>query len=198
MAKPWSFCSIETIQEALMVSVSHQWFAVYTRSCQEKRVGRHLSIRDMEYFLPVKRSQRRWNNGCAPTIEQPLFPGYLFVKIQRIERVRVLELPGVHSIVGTGKEPIPLPSAEIEALRRAIPVMNMEPCAYLSVGEQARIKHGPLEGMTGIIVRKKNGLRFVLTLDLIMKSVSVEVDALNLETAEPSSSRHNLAVSAVA
>jgi transcription antitermination factor NusG len=198
MAKPCSFCSIETIQEELMVSVSHQWFAVYTRSCQEKKVAQHLSIRDMEYFLPVKKSVRRWNNGCAPTIEQPLFPGYLFVKIQRNERVRVLELPGVHSIVGNGKEPISLPSAEIEALRRAIPVMNVEPCAYLSVGEQARIKHGPLQGMTGIIVRKKNGLRFVLSLDLIMKSVSVEVDAQDLEATEHFSSRHNLAASAVA
>jgi transcription antitermination factor NusG len=180
------------------VSFSHQWFAVYTRSCQEKRVGQHLSIRDMEYFLPLNRSVRRWNNGCTPTIEQPLFPGYLFVKIQRTERVRVLELPGVHSIVGTGKEPIPLPSAEIEALRRAIPVMDMEPCAYLNLGKRARIKDGPLQGMTGIVVRKGNGMRFVLSVDLIMKSVSVEVDARNLETTEPSSSRHNLAVAAVA
>jgi len=181
-----------------MVPVPHQWFAVYTRSCQEKRVGQHLSIRDVEYFLPVKRSLRRWNNGCAPTIEQPLFPGYLFVKIQRTERVRVLELPGVHSIVGTGKEPIPLPSEEIEALRRAIPVMNVEACAYLNVGEQATIKQGPLQGMTGIIVRKKNGLRFVLSLDLIMKSVSVEVDAQDLEVTEYSLSRHSLAAAAVA
>lgn len=114
-------------------------------------------------------------------VESPLFPGYLFVKILRAERLRVLGLPGVHSIVGNGREPVALPTAEIETLRDGIDLLKVQPCAYLNVGEYAKVKRGPLEGMTGVVVRKKNGLRLVLSLDLIMKSVSVEVDELDLE-----------------
>lgn len=126
-------------------------------------------------------------------LEQPLFPGYLFVKIPRTDRLRVLELPGVHSIVGTGKDPIPLPGVEIETLRQNIDVLNIEPCPHLNIGEKARVKRGPLLGMTGIVVRKKNGLRLILSLDLIMKSASVEVDALDLEAVGPSVPRWSLA-----
>lgn len=161
--------------------MSDEWFAVYTLSCREKQVSRHFDIHEIEHFLPVTRSRRRWKNGCTVVVEQPLFPGYLFVRIPRANRIRVLEVPGVHSIVGTGKDPVALPNFEIEALRRGVDILKMEPTPYLNVGERATILRGPLEGMTGIVVRKKNGLRFVLSLELIMKSVAVEVEAADLK-----------------
>jgi len=163
------------------VSKTEGWFAVYTLSCREKQVSRHMDIHAIEHFLPVTKSRRRWKNGCTVVIDEPLFPGYLFVRIDRTERTQVLAVPGVHSIVGTGKDPIPLPQFEIETLRRSIDFLKIEPHPYLSVGERATILRGPLAGMTGIVTRKKNGLRFVLSLDLIMKSVAVEVDAADLE-----------------
>jgi transcription antitermination factor NusG len=140
-----------------------------------------MEIHSIEHFLPVTKSRRRWKNGCTVVVEEPLFPGYLFVQIDRAARTQVLSVPGVHSIVGTGKDPIPLPHFEIETLRRSIEHLKIEPHPYLNVGERATILRGPLVGMTGIVVRKKNGLRFVLSLDLIMKSVAVEVDAADLE-----------------
>ena len=158
-----------------------QWFAAHTSSCQEKRVGLHLSSREIEYFLPLARKPRRWKNGLKGVVEQPLFPGYVFVKIRRGEKTRVLDLPGVLSIVGTSREPIPLPDGEIEILREGIELLNAAPYPFLNVGERARIVRGPLEGMTGIAVRKKSGLRFVLSLDAIMKSISLEIDAGDLE-----------------
>ena len=162
--------------------MSLNWFAVHTGSCQEKRVAQHLCTREMEYFLPLSRSTKKWRNGCTIVSERPLFTGYLFVKMDRTERVRVLELPGVHSIVGNGREPIALPSEEIESLRQGVELLHLEPCPFLKVGERARIVRGPLEGLTGIVSRKKGGLRLILSLDLIMKSVSVEVDAADLES----------------
>jgi len=162
-------------------AVSDEWFAVYTLSCREKQVSRHFDVHAIEHFLPVTRTSRRWKNGCTVLVEQPLFPGYLFVRIPRANRIRVLEVPGVHSIVGTGKDPIALPNFEIEALRRGVDVLKMEPFPYLNVGERAIILRGPLQGMSGIVVRKKNGVRFVLSLDLIMKSVAVEVEAADLK-----------------
>jgi len=174
------------------------WFAVYTLSCREKQVSRHMEIHAIEHFLPVTKSRRRWKNGCSVVIDEPLFPGYLFVRIDRTERNQVLAVPGVHSIVGTGKDPVPLPQFEIEALRRTIDFLKIEPHPYLSVGERATILRGPLAGMTGIVTRKKNGLRFVLSLDLIMKSVAVEVDAADLEAcAEVSWQAHDRTSSSV-
>lgn len=145
-------------------------------------MAQHLCIRELEYFLPLSRSTKKWRNGCTILSERPLFPGYLFVKIDRTDRVRVLELPGVHSIVGNGRDPIALPSGEIDSLRQGVDLLHMEACPFLKVGERARIVRGPLEGLTGIVSRKKGGLRLILSLDLIMKSVSVEVDAADLES----------------
>jgi transcription antitermination factor NusG len=164
-----------------------QWFAVYTNSCQEKRVADHCRVRNIEAFLPVYQSTRRWRNGCTVDLERPLFPGYVFMKVNPSHRVRVLELPGVVTIVGAGRQPTPLPDADIQTLRDGIHLLNAQPHQYLKVGETVKIRKGPLQGMTGVLVRKKNGLRVVLTVDLIMKSIAVEVDQhdLDLMTHEP-------------
>jgi transcription antitermination factor NusG len=168
------------------------WFAVYTFSCHEKRIAQHCSAREIEHFLPLRRSLTRWKNGCTMLIERPLFPGYIFVNIEKLHRVRVLELPGVQSLVGHGREPVPLPGSEIEILRRGLDQLNAHPCPYLNIGERATIKRGPLQGMTGIVVRRKNGLRLVLSIDLIMKSVSLEIDSLDLEAIPSTEFRPSL------
>jgi len=157
------------------------WFAAYTCSSQEKRVAQHLSARRIEYFLPFHRKISRWKNGLRILIEKPLFPGYIFVKIDSRDKVRVLELPGVHSIVGAGRQPISLPYEEIEALRRGMLLLNPEPHPLLRSGEKVLIRKGPLVGMTGIVVRQKNSTRVILTLELILRSISVEVDEQDLE-----------------
>jgi transcription antitermination factor NusG len=168
-------------------AICQEWFALYTWSCQEKKVGEHLAARNIEYFLPLYRKVSRWKNGLRVPIDRPLFPGYVFVKIDRKERVRVLELPGAHSIVGAGREPIALPTEEIDALQRGIDLFNAEPHPYLNVGDRAVVRTGPLAGMTGIVLRKKNAFRLVLNLELIMKSVSVEIAEQDLEGIETSS-----------
>src|SRR5271165_22728 len=157
------------------------WFAAYMHSCQEKRVAQHFQVRNIEHFLPVHRTVSRWKNGLRVTIEKPLFPGYVFFKAQRKDKVRILEVPGVHSIVGTGHEPTPLPYEEMEALRHGVRLLNAEPHPFLKVGTRALIRKGPLEGMEGIVIRQKNTFRVVLSIDLIMKSISVEVDESDLE-----------------
>jgi transcription antitermination factor NusG len=103
----------------------------------------------------------------------------------------VVELPGVHSIVGAGREPTPLPNEEIDALRRGIHLLNAEPHPYLNVGDRATVRTGPLAGLTGIVVRKKNAYRLILSVDLIMKSISVEIDGRELEYCEPLASNRD-------
>jgi transcription antitermination factor NusG len=159
-----------------------KWFAVYTTPRHEKRVDQHLSLREIEHYLPLYRTQRKWSDGSRVTLDLPLFPGYIFVRIERKQRVRVLEVPGVVAVVGgTGGEPAALPETDIEALRCGLPLRHVEPHPLLTVGQRARIRSGAFAGMEGIVVRKKNSFRVVLTLDTIMQSFAVEVDGKELE-----------------
>lgn len=159
------------------------WFAAYTHSHHEKRVVQHFGERQIESFLPLYSATRRWKNGCKMILDLPLFPNYVFVRIIRRDRVSVLEVPGVLSLVGFGHELTPLPDFEIAALRSGLKQGKVEPHPYLVLGERMRIKAGAMAGLEGVLVRKKNDLRVVVTLDTIMQSVAVEVDADDVEPA---------------
>jgi transcription antitermination factor NusG len=159
-----------------------KWFAVYTAPCHEKRVAQYLRLRGIEHFLPLYQVRRKWKDGSKVNLELPLFPGYIFVHIGKQERVSVLQVPKVVSIVqGLKREPAPLADSEIESLRAGLHVLRAEPHPFLAVGQRARIRSGPLAGREGLLVRKKNGARLVITLDLIMQSIAIEIDADNLE-----------------
>jgi transcription antitermination factor NusG len=159
-----------------------KWFAVYTSPRHEKRVAQHMAAREIEHYLPLYHPLRKWRDGSTVTLDLPLFPGYLFVRTRRSDRVQVLEVPGVLTFVGgTGGQPAALPDAEIEALRVGLPLRQVEPHTLLTVGKRARIRSGALAGMEGVVVRQKNGLRVVLTVELIMQSMAVEVDGSELE-----------------
>jgi len=167
-------------------SCAPKWFAAYTSPRHEKRVRQHLEIRQIEHFLPLYRAHRKWSDGSRVTLDLPLFPSYIFVRIQRAQRVGVLEVPGVLAFVdGTGGEPASLPEAEIDALRSGISVRNAQPHPLLKVGQRARIRSGAFAGMTGIVVRMKYSYRIVLTLDSIIQSFAVEVDGEELEILPP-------------
>jgi transcription antitermination factor NusG len=159
-----------------------KWYAVYTNSRHEKRVEQHLCQREIEHFLPLYRSQRKWNDGSRITLDLPLFPGYLFVHINRTQRVRVLEVPGVLTVVGgTRGDLAALPDAEIDALRLGLAQGKVEPHSLLKVGQRARVRDGAFAGMEGIIERMKYSFRVVLTMNSIMQSFAVEFEGDELE-----------------
>ncbi len=159
-----------------------RWFAVYTTCRHEKRIAQHLSQREIEHYLPLYRADRKWRDGSRVTLELPLFPSYIFVRIKRSERVSVLNVPGALAVVGgTGGEPAPLPDIAIEALRIGLKDHRIEPHPLLRVGQFARIRSGAFAGMEGVVVRKKSGFRVVLTLEQIMQSVAVELDEDDVE-----------------
>jgi transcription antitermination factor NusG len=164
---------------------SANWFAVYTTCRHEKRVAQHLSQREIAFYLPLYRSERKWRDGSKVTLELPLFPCYIFVHIQRSERVHVLNVPGALAVVGgTGGEPAPLPDAAIDALRSGLQQRRIEPHPLLTVGQRARIRAGAFAGMDGVVLRRKGGFRVVLTLEQISQSIAVEVDEGDLELLE--------------
>lgn len=160
---------------------ARHWYAVYTRPSHEAQVARHLAVRSVEAYLPQYQVVHRWKNRCTKTLNLPLFPSYVFAHVARSERVRVLEVPGVCFLVGTAGTPTPLPEADIEMLRAGLQARKAQPHPYLKAGERVRIRRGAMAGMEGIVIRSKNSLRVVISLDLIQQSVAVEVDWHELE-----------------
>ncbi|MGH9641119.1 MAG: transcription termination/antitermination protein NusG [Terriglobales bacterium] len=159
------------------------WFAVYTASRHEKRVAKHFAEREISSFLPLYLKVHHWKKRNRVNLELPLFPNYIFVQISPPQRSTVLGVPGVLALVGSRHAPSALPEAEIESLRAGMALNKLAPHSYLVEGERVRIRAGSMEGLEGILVRKKNELRVVLTLDLIQRSVAVEVDAEDVEPA---------------
>jgi transcription antitermination factor NusG len=153
-----------------------RWFAVFTTPRHEKRVEEHCHIRGIESFLPLYPSRRQWKDGSKKTLQLPLFPSYIFVRIGCGERIPVLEVPGVISIVGGSQPSLALSNVYIDALRAGVHQGRIEPHPYLTVGMMVRINSGPMAGAEGILLRTKNNCRVVLTLEMIMRSITVEVE----------------------
>jgi transcription antitermination factor NusG len=158
-----------------------RWFAVRTCANHEKRVSERFDARCLEHFLPTYTRISRWKDRRVK-LESPLFPSYLFVRIAAVDRLRVVEVAGVAGLVSFNGQPYPLANEEIENLRLGIEnALRFEPYPYLRTGCRVRIKHGPLRGFEGILKRKKNVYRVVLSLHLIAQSAAVEVDAGDVE-----------------
>jgi transcription antitermination factor NusG len=157
-----------------------RWYAVYTCANHEKCVAEQLSVRSVQHFLPLYESVRRWKDRRVH-LQSPLFPGYVFVRFALRDRLQVLQIPSVAKLVSFNGTPAALPEGEIEALKTGLECgVRAVPHPYLKVGRRVRITTGPLAGLEGIAIRKKNGVRFVISLDLIMRSVAVEVDVAGL------------------
>jgi len=173
-----------TFREALPLPTEYlepRWYAVQTYANHEKRVLEQFDRALLEGYLPKYSSVRRWKDRRV-RLELPLFPGYVFVHLTLRDRLRVLQTPSVVRLVGFGGRPCPLADQDIAALRRAFARdMFIEPHPYLTVGHRARVKSGPLQGLQGILLRRKNNFRFVVSLDVILRSVAAEIDVADLE-----------------
>jgi transcription antitermination factor NusG len=156
------------------------WYAAYICANHEKRVAAELQARAVEQFLPLYSSVRRWKDRRM-SLELPLFPGYVFVRLALRNRLRVLQIPSVVRLVGFNGLPAPLPDTEMETLRsRLSQRLRAEPHPFLTVGRRVRIKAGPFAGLEGILKRRKSGLRVIVSIQLIQQSVAVEVDEADL------------------
>ncbi len=164
-----------------------RWYAAYACANHEKRVAQQLGRRCVEFFLPLHEALRLWKDRRV-RLQLPLFPGYIFVRIALRDRMRVLEIPSVVHLVSFNGLPTALPEEEIEAIRSALNQrLRIQPHPHQAVGSRVRIKGGPLQGFEGILLRRKGNCRIVLTIDLIMRSVVVDVDLSDVEPIQPCS-----------
>jgi transcription antitermination factor NusG len=161
------------------------WFAILVRTSREKTANLLLENAGYECFLPISKYMRRWSDRMKE-VEVPLFPGYLFCRMNPHNRLPVLMTPGVIQIVGVGKTPIPVAEEEIAAIQRVGKSgLSTMPWPYLQVGHVARIEDGPLRGTTGIVIKIKSGLKLVLSVNLLQRSVAVEIDRSWIGAAYP-------------
>jgi transcription antitermination factor NusG len=160
------------------------WWALYTRHQHEKAVAGMLSAKGFEVFLPLYESIRRWKDR-SKMLSFPLFPCYVFVRGGLNRRLQVVTTPGVHMILYHGERVATIPEAEIDAIRRAVEgPFQVEPHPFLKCGDRVRVIRGSLEGVEGVLVRKKNLLRLVLSVDMLAQSVAVEIDASDVQPVE--------------
>lgn len=158
-----------------------RWYVVYTCPRHERRVAEQIEQRRISCFLPVYRSARRWKDR-RKELELALFPGYVFVRLALKDRLRVLQLASVVRFVSCNGYPVPLPDSEVELLMNGLcRGVRAAPHPYLTVGRRVRVRSGPLAGAHGVLLRRKDKFRVVLSLSLIMRSVAVEVDEMDIE-----------------
>ncbi|SRR6266496_268945 len=152
------------------------WYAVYTNANHEKQVTQQLELRSIEHLLPLYESVRRWKDRRV-RLQMPLFPGYVFVRLVLRDRLQLLQIPGIVRLVSFNGRPAALPDEDVQAIQNCLGHgCHVEPHPYMQAGRRVRVKNGPFRGLDGIILRRKNKTRFVLSFELIMRSVAVEID----------------------
>lgn len=157
------------------------WWALYTRHQHEKAVADALLAKGFEIFLPAYESVRLWKDR-KKIISLPLFPCYVFVRGGLNRRLHVVTTPGVLSILSRGEQVATIPESEITAIQRSIAgSLRVEPHPFLNCGDQVRVVRGPLEGVTGILIRKKSLCRLILSVDTLARSIAVEIDTADVE-----------------
>jgi transcription antitermination factor NusG len=160
------------------------WYALHIRSRHEKRVAERLGSLALETFLPLHRSRHMWKNGVHADVDLPLFPCYLFARASIHDRRRLLQHPGVLGFAASSAKPTVISDQEISVLRTATESLKAEPHPYLNNGDPVRIVAGPLAGMIGILSRRKQDYRVVLSIEAIMRSIVVEVSEFDIEPHE--------------
>ena len=153
------------------------WYGIRTKPKHENVAAASLKGKGFQEYAPVYRSRRRWSDR---TVESylPLFPGYVFCRFDASRRLPILTTPGVLSVVGFGNGPTPIPDDEIEAIQRIVTSgVAAEPCPFLKEGQRIRITQGSLEGLEGILLKKKADWRMVVSVSMLQRSVSVEIDS---------------------
>lgn len=165
---------------ALQVPTLAVWYALWTVPRHEKRVAEQLASKDLEVFLPLYAVERQWKKRPPVVIELPLFSGYVFARLDSSQRSLALSVSGVHSIVGNGRQHVPVLDQEIATLRNGLKEGRPEPHPLPNCPANVKILRGPLAGLEGVLVRRKNQDRVVVVVESVRRAFSVEVDVVDL------------------
>lgn len=162
----------------------YYWYALYVKAKHEFKVLERLTRSGIEVFLPYVERLSKWKDR-KKLIQHPLFPGYIFVHIRRTHQdiMTVMKTEGVVRFLGFEPwNPEVIPEEQIYSLRRLIESKEqIDPYPYIREGQRVTIKRGPLTGVTGILVKKEDRHIFIISIDILKRSVAVKIDASDVE-----------------
>ena len=168
-------------EETLEVCPNLEWYAAYVKHQHERKAADLLGRKGVEVFLPQQKAVHRWKDRNK-TIAVPLFPGYVFLRTALENKVQILSTPGVFFLVESRGRACPIATPEIEAIRRVINAgVPAQAHPFVTTGDWVTICSGPLAGITGILTNIKNRFRVILSVQLLQKALSVEVEINNVE-----------------
>jgi transcription antitermination factor NusG/transposase-like protein len=168
-----------------------RWYALYVQRRYEKIVATGLENKGYEVFLPTYQFRKRWS-GRTKLIELPLFPGYAFCRFDFQERLPIITVPGVNFIVGIGRTPTPVDLTELEAVRTVVASgLPCEPWPFITVGHAVRVEHGALAGLEGLVLNVKNSCRLIISVNLLGRSVAVELNRDDVKSIAPPKTYHH-------
>jgi transcription antitermination factor NusG len=167
---------VDDVQRGSLSSSCFPWYAIRTKSNYEKLAATVLQSKGYEQYLPMYRSRRRWSDRTVEA-DQPLFPGYLFCRFDVTQRLPIVTTPGFVSIVSLGMQPAPIAESEIESVRMVLRRgLSTQPCPFLAEGHRIRVNSGPLRGVEGVLLRAGSQWTVVVSITMLRRSISVEVD----------------------
>jgi transcriptional antiterminator NusG len=153
-----------------------RWYALSVKHQHERRAEIALGWKGFEALAPTYRARRQWSDR-AKNLDLPLFSGYVFCRFDFDERIPVLDTPGVARIVGFGNGPAPVADEEIAAIKIVVESrLPVRPWPHLKPGDRVRVEDGPLRGVEGILLKEKESLRLVLSVELLQRSIAVELE----------------------
>jgi len=153
-----------------------RWYALQVRTRWENSTSVLLSGKGYQTFLPTYKVKKNWT-GRSKEVNAPLFPGYVFCQFDAQNRLPVLITPGVISVVGRGKVPVPVEDGEIAAIQTVVSSgLPAEPWPFLELGQRVRIETESLQGLEGLLIHFKGNHRIVLSVSLLRRSVALEID----------------------
>jgi transcriptional antiterminator NusG len=160
------------------------WYAVYTKPRHERKVNAHLTREGMTTFLPeIERWSRRRDR--KKRVSYPIFPGYLFIntELNGGSRLKVIKTKGVVRLLGNKGVPTTIPAHQIDAIQKAVDSKNdVSPYPYLKKGQVVRVIGGPLNGVEGIFISDKGKGKLIISVDILQRSVSVEIEEADVES----------------
>jgi transcription antitermination factor NusG len=161
------------------------WYGVRTKPNHEKVASTVLQSKGYEQYLPVYRSRRRWSDRVIEK-DRPLFPGYVFCRFDANYLMPIITTPCVVSVVRLGGGLAPIPNSEIETIQAVLRSgLAPESCRFLYEGQKVRVHRGSLEGLEGILLNQKNEWRLVISITMLQRSISVEIDRQPIDIGEP-------------
>ena len=152
------------------------WYVIRVKPQHERTVSYALARKDFDCYVPLYKAMRRWADSLKE-LELPLFPGYVFCKMNPGHAPEILRMPAVYQLVGQGSWPAFIEEPELHRIQRIEKAgLPISPWPYLKKGEQVRVASGPLAGLDGMLATTPNTWHVVVNVQLLQRGVAVAVN----------------------